>query len=204
MASQVAHIVYAKKYLEKFPSNEIDRDEFLLGCVFPDIRRLAENLTRSDTHMAFNPIDLNFSGLTSFQAGWKFHLYCDMRREEILNSYSFYEKTKDNGSSCQAGKMLEDELLYGTYNNWEKLMHYFNNAPTISLPQGLSRQSFELWYAMIASYINKKPTDQSMQIFLSKQVMFQKNNDLIIQRVAELRKNSSAIEILQKILTEIV
>jgi len=44
---------------------------------------ITENIKRSDTHSVFSPIDLNFSGLSSFQAGWKFHLYCDIKREEI-------------------------------------------------------------------------------------------------------------------------
>jgi len=204
MASQVAHIVYAKKYLEKFPSNEIDRDEFLLGCVFPDIRRVAENLTRSDTHMAFEPINLNFTGLNSFQAGWKFHLYCDMRREEILNRHKFYDIAGGNGRSWQANKMLEDELLYDVYNNWEKLVHYFNNAPLVKLPTGLSEQSFAFWYAMVARYIQEKPNNKSMQLFIGKQAMFQKDSAVIIEKVEALRKNKQAVEILKKVVEEIV
>ncbi|MDO8240625.1 MAG: hypothetical protein Q7T51_01395 [Candidatus Moranbacteria bacterium] len=204
MASQIAHIVYAKRYLEKFPSNEIDRDEFLLGCVFPDIRRVAENLTRKDTHMAFEPIDLNFTGLTSFQAGWKFHLYCDMKREEILNQYGFYKLTADNGKFWQSSKMLEDELLYDVYNNWEKLVHYFNNAPVAQSPQGVSKESFALWYAIVARYIEKKPDNKAMQLFISKQAMFQKDSSVIMKKVDELRKDSRSVEILKRVVEEIV
>jgi len=204
MASQVAHIVYAKRYLEKFPSNEIDRDEFLLGCVFPDIRRVAENLTRKDTHMAYDPIDLNFTGLTSFQAGWKFHLYCDMKREEILSQYGFYKLTEDTGKFWLSSKMLEDELLYDVYNNWEKLVHYFNNAPSSQSPQGVSKESFALWYAIVARYIEKKPDNKAMQLFIGKQAMFQKDSVSIIKRVDELRRNRQAVEILKKVVEEIV
>jgi flagellar motor protein MotB len=204
MASQIAHIVYAKKYLEKYPSSEINRDEFLLGCVFPDIRRIAENLSRSETHRIFDPINLNFTGLNSFQAGWKFHLYCDMRREEILNKYGFYDVAGENGKSWQANKMLEDELLYDVYNNWEKLVHYFNNAPIIILPQGLSKESFSLWYTMVARYIEEKPTDKSMRLFISKQAMFQKDSAVIIEKVDKLRKNKKSVEILKRVINEIV
>ena len=66
MASQIAHIIYAKKYLEKHPLPNGEKDLFILGCVFPDIRRLAENLTRKGTHMAFDHIDLNFAALEIF------------------------------------------------------------------------------------------------------------------------------------------
>ena len=88
MASQIAHIVYAKKYFEKYPST-INKDEFILGCVFPDMRRIDGNIKRKDTHRHYDPLDLDFSGMTAFEAGWKFHLYCDMKREEILNKYDF-------------------------------------------------------------------------------------------------------------------
>jgi len=203
MASQVSHIVYAKKYLEKHPLPNGDRDLFILGCVFPDIRRLAENLTRKGTHRVFEPVDLNFEGLTPFRAGWKFHVYCDMRREELLNKYGFYVLTEDNGKFWQANKMLEDELLYGIYNNWEKLVHYFNNPPTVKLPAGLSQQSFELWYTMIAKYIEAAPTDRSMHIFLSKQSMFKKADE-VVERVNKLRKGNGVVEILRKVVDEIV
>ncbi|MFA7209616.1 MAG: hypothetical protein WC120_05040 [Parcubacteria group bacterium] len=203
MASQISHIVYAKKYLEKYPFSIANRDEFLLGCVFPDIRRLAENLTRKGTHRVFDSVDLDFKGLSSFRAGWKFHIYCDMRREEILNKHGFYELTNDNGKFWQANKMLEDELLYGVYNNWEKLVHYFNHAPVVKLPEGLSRQSFELWYAIIARYIEEKPNNRSMHIFLSKQPLF-KNADATIERIDKLRKSKEAVEILRKVSMEIV
>lgn len=203
MASQIAHIIYAKKYLEKHPLPNGEKDLFILGCVFPDIRRLAENLTREGTHMAFNHIDLNFAGLTSFQAGWKFHLYCDMKREEILNRHSFYKIAGEAGRSWQANKMLEDELLYDVYNNWEKLVHYFNNAPMVELPAGVSRQSFELWYAIVAKYIEEKPSDRTMHIFVSKQPAF-KTIDIIMTRISELRKNKPAVEILKKVVEEIV
>ena len=97
MAAPISHIVYAKRYFEKNPST-INKDEFILGCLFPDIRRVSENIKRKDTHIPEeilenvtsikkrNSIDLDFTGLTSFQAGWKFHLYCDMKREEILKN----------------------------------------------------------------------------------------------------------------------
>ena len=203
MASQIAHIIYAKKYLEKHPLPNGEKDLFILGCVFPDIRRLAENLTRKGTHMAFDHIDLNFEGLTSFRAGWKFHLYCDMKREEILNKYDFYKIAGEAGKSWQANKMLEDELLYDVYNNWEKLVHYFNNAPMVELPAGVSRPSFELWYAIVARYIEKQPDDRTMHIFVSKQPAFKKA-DIIMARISELMKNKTAMEILKKVVEEIV
>ncbi len=202
MASQVAHIIYAQKYLEKYPST-INKDDFLLGCVFPDIRRIAENISRKDTHMRFSPLDLNFEGLTSFQAGWKFHLYCDMRREEILNKYSFYSIKETDSYWNNPNKQLEDELLYGSYNNWEKIVTYFNNVPEIKPELKISQETISLWYAIIAKYLEKNPDDKSIHIYLSK-IGFESEADGMILIIDKLRKNEKVIEVLKKIQNEIV
>jgi hypothetical protein len=205
MASQVAHIVYAKKYFEKVSDHGIiNKDKFLLGCVFPDIRRIDENIKRKDTHLRFSPIDLNFEGMDNFQSGWKFHLYCDMRREEILNNYNFYSLENTTEFAGQSAKMLEDEIIYDNYNNWEKIASYFNSPPEINNGIGVTRKTLELWYAILAKYIEKKPDSRSIKIFLSKSFSTAQNSSVIAGTVDELRKNGKVIEILKKVKEEIV
>jgi hypothetical protein len=205
MASQVAHIVYAKKYFEKVPDHGIaDRDKFLLGCVFPDIRRIDGKIKRKDTHLRFSPIDLNFEGLDDFQAGWKFHLYCDMRREEILNNHGFYSLANTTEFYNQPAKMLEDEVVYDSYNNWEKIVQYFNNPPQIDNGISVSHETLELWYAILAKYFENKPSNQSIKILFSKIPSLAKDASDIVNIVDELRKNGRVIEILKKVKEEIV
>lgn len=205
MASQVAHIVYAKKYFENHPMNEIDRDFFILGCVFPDIRRIDGTIKRSETHLRFSPIDLNFENLNAFESGWKFHLYCDMKREEILRDYNFYSLEGNKSEKwLHPAKMLEDEILYDEYNNWEKIVAFFNNPPQIKLDFNVSRESFNLWYAMIARYLEKKPDEKSIHIFLLKQRGLQGRVDEIIKTVSIVRANKKAVEILRRVVDEIV
>lgn len=211
MASQVAHIIYAKAFFDKIEKGQtannlknIDRDEFFLGCVFPDIRRMEEGIERKDTHLRFTKLDIDFSGLTSFEAGWKFHLYCDMKREEILNNSGFYEMPDAASFSNQPAKMLEDELLYDRYNNWEKLAYYFNNPPFIVSGLNIRKETFELWYAVLAKYIEKKPDEKSMRIFLSKQPGLSQKTAEIAGVVSELKKNKKVVESLEKVLVEII
>ena len=219
MASQIAHIVYAKKYFDWLdaeglndpddeglllaPVEKINRDEFILGCIFPDIRRIDEEIKRKDTHLKFEPLDLNFSGLTSFEAGWKFHLYCDMRREEILNKHGFYSLEKTEELFGQPAKMLEDELVYDDYNNWEKICNYFNNASHFDVKIKISPETIALWYAIVSKYIEKKPDNRTMRIFLSKQ-KYSIQLEKIVGLVDELRKNEKVVEMLKKVKDEIV
>lgn len=202
MASQVAHIVYAKKYFEKYPSAEIKKDLFLLGAVFPDVRRIDNTIKRKDTHLRFAPLDLDFRGLDSFQAGWKFHLYCDMKRDEILRNARFYEKISSR--SDLPPKILEDELAYDEYNNWEKLTALLNNPPEIEFDFHVSPESLRLWYAIIARYFERKPDEKTMRAFLVKQPSLTKRVDDIMKAVVEIRGNKEAVEILKNIKNEIV
>lgn len=226
MASVVAHIIYAEKYFDKYPSSEINKDEFILGCVFPDIRRVEKSIKRKETHLCFDPIDLDFDRLTSFQAGWKFHLYCDMGREAILNKYDFYSLDDTTDFGHQPAKGLEDEIVYDDYKNWEKIVTYFNNPPEICSLIGVSpastcpprlgktggdflstrggQETIELWYAIIARYVEKKPDSQAIKIFLSKQLGFADIAGSIAEIVDKLRKDDKVIETLNKVKEEIV
>jgi len=204
MASQVAHIIYARKYLKKHPLPNGDADLFMLGCIFPDIRRIDESIKRKDTHLCFNNCDLDFSGLSPFKAGWKFHLYCDMRREEVLNHYKFYDINGTGDFWHQPAKLLEDEILYDEYQNWEKLVGYFNNVPMIDAGINVEPGSIHLWYAIIAKYLEKKPGNKEMRIFLSKQPSWVPKMDEIMKTVDKLRENEKVIEILKKVAEEII
>jgi hypothetical protein len=220
MASQISHIIYAKKLFDRMEDGNIHndffdqgitkkilmhRDAFLLGCTFPDIRTIVNGVSRKDTHMFFSQVNLDFRGLTPFQAGWKFHIYCDMKREEILNKYAFYELTKEVEKSWLANKMLEDELVYASYNNWEKLSYYFNNIPKVDVLPEISQEMLEFWYSLVARYIEQNPSDKTIHIFISKtkQPDIQKA-DRVLKGICELRKIAGVSEILKKIYIEII
>lgn len=201
MASQVAHVVYAKKYLEKHPA--MNADLFLLGTLLPDIRRIAPEIKRSDTHHAFEKLDLDFDNLNPFEAGWKFHLWCDMRREEILNKYDFYNLSYTIDHDVPP-KLLEDELVYEKYKNWEKLRYILNNPPVLKTSLEVSHETNERWYAIIAKYFEKKPDEKTMKAFLFKQGSLRKRANELVDLVGKLRNNSKVVDILGKVSEEIL
>jgi hypothetical protein len=221
MASQVAHIVYAKKYFEAletgvlvknfnggekitYPLGKLNKDEFLLGCIFPDIRRIDESIKRRETHLKFSPLNLDFSGLTPFQAGWKFHLYCDMKREKILNDVGFYKLKNTQDLYSFPAKIIEDELAYGEYNNWEKLKNYFNNPPYVEMGIAVSRETYNLWYAIVAKYIEKEPNENTMRLFLRKQSHLPASLDEIMKKIILIKQDDAAIGILKDITQKII
>jgi len=226
MASQVAHVVYAKKYLEQHPG--MNADLFLLGTLLPDIRRVTDEVKRKDTHISHEELDLEFEGVTPFEAGWKFHLWCDMRREEILNKYEFYKLSYTIDHDVPP-KLLEDELVYEKYKNWEKLRLILNNPPEIKNYIGVSsafapadvkalvgkkasvdfdlkvsQETIERWYAILAKYFEKKPDDKTIKAFLFKQRKLRGQAEELVDLVGKLRNNSRVVEILPKISEEIL
>lgn len=213
MASEISHIVYDNAFFLKLDSGKIsnstwttgkiNREEFILGSIFPDIRRIG-NIKRRDTHLYFPKIDLDFSGLDSFHAGWKFHLYCDMRREEILNKYNFYSLEQANIISSQASKNLEDELIYDDYNNWEKMSLYFQNPPYFPALPSVDEATFRLWYSVVSTYISQKPNNKTVRAFLLKQQNYSEKLDVLTKKLDELRKNKKVVEILLKVKEEII
>jgi hypothetical protein len=205
MASQVAHIVYAKKYLDQHPMTEAD--SFILGILFPDIRRVSKEISRSNTHHNFEKLDLDFSELAPFGAGWKFHIWCDMRRNEILNKYSFHSLKYVDDFGGFPARLLEDELLYEKYRNWEKLVRLLNNPPDLKIKlddQIVSYETLEHWYAIVAKYFEKKPSDKTIKIFISKQLSLKKEASGIIDVLGKLRNNQKVVGILSKISDEIL
>jgi hypothetical protein len=221
MASQVAHIVYAKKYFEAletgvlvknsnggekitYPLGKLNKDEFILGCIFPDIRRIDGNIKRRDTHLKFSPLDLDFSGLTSFQAGWKFHLYCDMKRESILSNSGFYKIKYTADIYGFPSKGLEDELVYGEYNNWEKIKNYFNNPPYMETGIAVSKETYNLWYAIVAKYIEKEPNEKTMRSFLRKQSHLPASLDEIMEKIILIKQDRKAMEIIKTMPQKII
>lgn len=221
MASPISHIIYAKKYFdaiesgsllknnsdkEKFSCSfgKIDKDEFFLGCLFPDIRRIDEGVSRKDTHLKFYPLDLDFFGLNSFEAGWKFHLFCDMRRDEILNGkkINFYKNADE--LSGLSGKILEDKLVYSDYDNWEKLTGYLNNPPYFETVETVNKNTYNLWYAILAKYLERQPDAKSISSYLVKQPRFAERKKNIIEMVERLEKNKAVVGILENISDRIV
>jgi hypothetical protein len=202
MASQISHVVYAKKYLDQHPA--MNADLFLLGTLLPDIRRVADGVKRKDTHVVYPELDLEFGGLSPFEAGYRFHLWCDMRREEILNKYDFYSLKHVADIGHLPAKLLEDELVYEKYNNWEKLRWLLDNPPKIKTALPVSQETIDRWFAINSKYFEKKPDDKTLKAFLFKQKKLRKISDEIIDVVGKLRHASKATEILKKVCEEII
>ena len=182
----------------------MNADLFLLGTLLPDVRRVTDKVKRKDTHALYANLEIELKDLPPFEAGYRYHLWCDMRREEILNKYDFYSLKYTAEMGHFPAKLLEDELVYDKYANWEKLRWLLNHPPKIESELPLSRETIERWYSINAKYFEKKPDDRTIKNFLWKQRKLRKRSPEIIDLVGKLRNNSKVREILSKVSEEIL
>lgn len=198
MAAPVSHIVYSDHFLNqssRFLSGD-GRYSFIAGSLFPDIIRLLPNIKRGVTHDHY-PIDLNFIGLDSFHAGWKFHLYCDKVREQFLKARYFYDipHTKDCGYA--ANKFLEDMLIWNRSTYDITLLEYL---------RGIDR-SFDFvdgkivnkWYCLLAEYIETQPTYKSIETLLGELMTPSNDIDVALGAIKILEKNQGALQSLSNV-----
>lgn len=86
MASQISHIAYGQKFLDRYLKNqEIDRKKFFVGTLFPDIRYLA-SLSRETNHVDNVDQTAIMHEKNDFQKGLLVHNFVDVEREKIIES----------------------------------------------------------------------------------------------------------------------
>lgn len=194
MASPISHIVYAQKYFEKYPDLKLDRNEFYIGCVFPDVRYYDTGIKRELTHNAFSHDKFNINKLTSFEAGWQFHIFCDYKREEILEEKGFYNISKTKEFNFAPSKLLEDILIYDEVLDWEEislaLLSISNKMGSLRLPVAVSTKSIEKWYFILNEYVCQKPTCKTIENFLSALPPVEKQAKEISIATLKLKENS--------------
>lgn len=195
MASPIAHIVYAKDFLNSVQCSFSQewRNEFIAGSLFPDIIRLLPHTSRELTHNRY-PVDLNFSALSPFYAGWKFHLYCDKAREYFLKKENFYDIPHSKDCSYAANKFLEDMLIYERFDKYEDLSNFLCLFD-LSV-DGVDRNTIRPWYQSISEYVRKKPNFADIEVILERFKTPDNDIEAALQSVRVLKSDKRAVTLL--------
>lgn len=202
MAFLVSHVVYTDRFLKKNPGVG-NGQEFLLGVLFPDIQKVS-NVTREQTHNKFRELDLKFEGLSSFEAGWKFHVWCDLRRNEIIRDCGFVDIIKSKKYNYFSYFLLEDQIIWEKYGNWETLSLFLRNAPFRDLFEELSNEDWTFWYEAVADFISEKPNKNSIAKILRKTPNLAGKVEKITAEIEELEKDKKMVEFLKGIHLKII
>jgi len=157
------HILIAEKVYDEF-FKHLDRNAFLIGTCFPDIRYPAK-IDRQRTHVK----DLSLSYIRSqpaFQAGMYFHNMVD----GVWNGYvgGFYETlfsvVPHDQAMLHTLKILQDKYLYPFYTVWDQIAVLFTTVLPEERTFGIDEAMLLRWHKMLALYLHKPPDRNDLEM----------------------------------------
>ena len=164
MANQITHIVLAEKL-----SNELfqkfDRDSFLVGTVFPDIRYL-KVIERDKTHFKGLSFQDILDEQNSFTAGLKYHSLVDEVREKYMVEKDIYALIPSSKFITQALKTYEDEVLYSNVSYWDQVVTSLNEVLPEESELVDQIDKVKTWQSLMQEYFKEAPTNISRKNFI--------------------------------------
>lgn len=158
MAGEVGHVVYGAR-MATFLGDKVEHVSFWVGTLFPDIRHLGVT-SRKRSHES----DLSLSGLVGendFATGMKVHAWIDETRTKFLESANMKEELPWHPFVPHALKLVEDELLYDRYDDWNLIFRALNRVYEEELRLVNDEQRIVKWHGILQEYFKEKPNARS-------------------------------------------
>lgn len=194
MAGEVAHVVYAARLLT-YLGDEVKYPSYWAGTLFPDVRHLGV-VSRQHTH----PADVSLHtlvGETDFHTGMRVHAWVDATREHFLRTQKMKEYLPWHPFVPHSLKLLEDEILYGRYDDWNLIYRVLNQVYEPELFYVDSKQHVQLWHTILQKYLKNPPNDES-RYDLSIAIGLSKNSaEEVNSVVAMLRADKRSRQLLE-------
>lgn len=196
MPGPISHLAFAEKYLEQnFINDEKELNRFIQGTIFPDIRYFT-HLDRRITHGRFAP-NKDFLNVSSFEAGWKLHLYFDHQWAKITRESEFFNKYKEDMIiSALAAKLIEDRIDYKKIKNLKKYLIALRKielqGPILDIPV----KKIQSYYSHNVDYIISRDF-KAFKSFL-KGIFNDDVLDKIEKRIKEMKSDKRLIAFLSK------
>jgi hypothetical protein len=158
MAGEIGHVVYGARLLT-YLGNAVQDSSFWLGTLFPDIRHLGV-VSRHRTH----PEDISLhslAGRTDFSTGMRVHAWIDATRLAYLAKQNIKESLPWHPFIPHALKLLEDDLLYESYDDWDVIIRLLNKVHEEERALVDDERTIAVWHEVLRHYFKSKPTDTS-------------------------------------------
>lgn len=159
MAGEVAHVVYGESTMSFMAKDMLSSPSFWSGVLFPDIRHLGI-VSRRRTH----PENVSLDKLTSaneFETGMRVHAWTDEVRSRFLHGKNIKETLRWHPFVPHALKLVEDELLYDRFDDWNLIHRALSKVHDEELQYVNSSQHVITWHNVLQDYFRKLPTDES-------------------------------------------
>ena len=161
MAAPIAHIVCGLAFLASPYCPIQDKQAFIVGTSFPDIRYIG-HLHREQTHWPDITITDVIEEPNPFLAGMKFHSWVDETREQFVLDHALYDHFSNSPFRPTILKFFEDTQLYNKVN-WTEIIPYFDTIQKEELTFGVPLETITQWHKMLQAYFSLPPTVESIQ-----------------------------------------
>jgi hypothetical protein len=193
MAGEVGHVVYGERVLQYF-DNTVGNPSFWVGTLFPDIRHMGV-VSRHRTHPEHVSLS-SLPGLNDFQTGLRVHAWVDATRQRFLRDKHIKETLPWHPFVPHALKLVEDELLYDRFDDWNLIHRVLGNVYDDEMKLIEDRRAVTSWPVILQTYFRKRPDDEtrkklSMAIGLSDQSADEMNN--VVAMLKENKRSQALV-----------
>lgn len=158
-AAPVTHIYFAELYMDicKPAYTKKERESFMRGTLFPDIRYLAR-IPRKKTHVYGLTLEDVINTKDAFTAGKLFHSFVDEQREKITEREKIYELVKSIPKKAQHHfiKGVEDELCYKNIDV-KFALHSLKEIDLREKESEIPYYTVRAWHRHLKNYLQQSP-----------------------------------------------
>lgn len=162
MAGEIAHVVYAARVLTTL-GERVSHSSYWTGTVFPDIYRI-HVAGRYPTHP--RPVSLaTIIGTNDFRTGMRVHAWIDETRSKYMHEVRAYERLPWHPLLPYALELLEDELLYDAYDDWDAVCRSLEHTHPDEVTIIHEQAQLHTWHTALTNYFQDAPSDISRAAF---------------------------------------
>lgn len=186
MPSEISHVVYAARVLTNISSTVTD-PIYWIGTLLPNIRRLGVR-TRYPLHV--DGVSLySLIGADDFTTGMRVHSWIDLTCDQYWRETHIDDKLPWHPLSRYAFALLEDELLYDHFDDWNLLHRLLNQAQAQESALIQDSQVIGRWHSILQDYMAAKPSETTRRKMMAKLGLSRKTadevNDLVNKYASE-------------------
>ena len=197
MAGEVGHVIYAARLLT-YLGDAVRYPDYWAGTLFPDIRHLGV-VSRHRTHIPHTSLQ-TLVGKNDFMTGMRVHAWIDATREQHLSSHNIKECLPWHPFVPHALKLLEDELLYDHFDDWNLIHRVLNTIYDEEIHFVQSSESIHQWHSTLQQYFRHKPDDESRKKLAMHIGLSQHSAEEMSSVVQRLRQDGRAEKLLEEFL----
>lgn len=153
MAAPVGHIICALALLNSGMANISDRNAFIAGSSFPDIRYISP-VDRAKTHRL---ADLSLAYVldgSDFEKGRRFHPFVDKKREAFMRERNAYRFFQGVPLKTQLFKLAEDQVLFYELKDKINAKEIFSKIYDEERNYGISDTDIFAWHKILTTYLD--------------------------------------------------